>query len=185
MSRMKHTKPPAPPVRMNGVPVRQCLGLVDAVRNSPDAGQTRWATSTTWKGGFACESTVREHVVPLDEPEVLGGTNTGPNMVEAVLAAYGSCLTVGYALNAAMRGIEVRSLAIDVDGSLDLAGFLGLSPDVPAGFTNIAATVRIDCDASPVQLADLHRHVMATSPVGSILARPVELRTEVVPVRQD
>src|SRR5690606_21288970 len=113
--------------RINGVPVSQCLELVAAVRDNPEAGQTRWRSSTRWKGGVACESSSRDHVVTLDEPETLGGTNTAPNMVEAVLAAYGSCLTVGYTLNAAVRGIEVRSLKVDVEGHIDLAGFFGLS----------------------------------------------------------
>jgi uncharacterized OsmC-like protein len=166
--------------RINGVPVSQCLDLVEAVRSNPDAGQTRWRSSTTWKGGFSCESRIRDHVVQLDEPEALGGTNTAPNMVEAVLAAYGSCLTVGYTLNAAVRGIEVRSLSVDVEGPIDLAGFFGLSSDVPAGFSSIKATVRLDAAATPEQLADLHRHVLATSPVGSILQRPLEVTTELV-----
>jgi uncharacterized OsmC-like protein len=144
---------PAAADRINGVPVSQCLDLVEAVR---------------------------DHVVQLDEPEALGGTNTAPNMVEAVLAAYGSCLTVGYTLNAAVRGIEVRSLSVDVEGPIDLAGFFGLSSDVPAGFSSIKATVRLDAAATPEQLADLHRHVLATSPVGSILQRPLEVTTELV-----
>lgn len=166
--------------RLNGVPVSQCLALVDAVRTNPAAGQTRWRSSTTWKGGFACESRIRDHVVQLDEPEILGGTNTAPNMVEIVLAAYGSCLTVGYTLNAAVRGIEIRSLSVEVEGPIDLAGFFGLSADVPAGFPSIKATVHLDADASADQLADLHQHVLATSPVGSILQRPVDVTTELI-----
>ncbi len=168
------------PARLNGVPVSQCLDLVAAVRDNPDAGQTRWRSSTTWKGGFSCESRIRDHVVTLDEPEALGGTNTAPNMVEAVLAAYGSCLTVGYTLNAAIRGIEVRSLTVDVEGHIDLAGFFGLSSDVPAGFSGITATVRLDADAPAEQLDELHRHVLATSPVGSILERPLDVTTTLV-----
>lgn len=166
--------------RLNGVPVSQCLDLVEAVRKNPESGQTRWRSSTTWKGGFSCESRIRDHVLHLDEPEALGGTNTAPNMVEAVLAAYGSCLTVGYTLNAAVRGIHVRSLSVDVEGPIDLAGFFGLSADVPAGFPSIKATVYLDADASADQLDDLHRHVLATSPVGSILQRPIDVTTELV-----
>lgn len=170
--------------RLNGVPVGQCLDLVEAVRNNPELGQTRWRSSTTWKGGFSCESRIREHGLLLDEPEALGGTNTAPNMVEAVLAAYGSCLTVGYTLNAAVRGIEVRSLKVDVEGHIDLAGFFGLSQDVPAGFTSINTTVHLDADATPEQLAELHRHVLATSPVGSVLERSIDVRTELVTAPQ-
>lgn len=177
---MSATPTIAPIDRLNGVPVSQCLGLVEAVRNNPDVGQTHWRSSTTWKGGFLCESRIREHVVQLDEPEALGGTNTAPNMVEAVLAAYGSCLTVGYTLNAAVRGIEVRSLTVDVEGHIDLAGFFGISTDVPAGFSSITTTVHLDADATAEQVTELHRHVLATSPVGSILERPIAVTTNLV-----
>lgn len=173
----------SPTDRLNGVPVSQCLGLVEAVRANRDAGQTRWRATTTWKGGFSCESSIRTHEVRLDEPELLGGSDTAPNPVEAILAAYGSCLAVGYTLNAAVRGIEVRSLAIDVEGHLDLAGFFGLDADVPAGFSGITTRVRLDADATDDQLQDLHRHVLATSPVGSILQRPLDVRTELVAAR--
>lgn len=166
--------------RINGVPVGQCLALVEAVRANPQAGQTRWRSTTTWKGGFACESSIRTHALSLDEPEVLGGSDGAPNPVEAVLAAYGSCLAIGYTLNAAVRGIEVRGLSVDVEGHIDLAGFFGLSSDVPAGFSGITTKVHLDADATPEQLDDLHRHVLATSPVGSILERPLDVRTELV-----
>lgn len=166
--------------RVNGVPVRQCLDLVEAVRQNRDAGQTRWRASTTWTGGFACESRIRTHTLRLDEPDQLGGSDKAPNPVEAVLAAYGSCLAIGYTLNAAVRGIEVRSLSVDVDGHIDLAGFFGIDADVPAGFSGITTRVRLDADASEQQLQELHRHVLATSPVGSILGRPLDVQTELV-----
>ena len=137
---------------VNGVPVEDRLGLVKHVQANPDAGQTVWRSSTRWNGGFKCESAIRGHTVHMDEPNQLGGTDTAPNMVEMVLAAYGSCLMVGYTLNAAVRGIEIRDLSIDVEGDLDLAGFFGLSSEVPAGFSTVRAKVRIDADASDEDL---------------------------------
>src|SRR5690606_15890918 len=137
--------------RVNGVPVAHCLGLVEAVRNDPAKGQTVWKATTTWRGGFVCESKIRQHTVVMNEPEALGGTDTAPNMVEQVLAAYSSCLTVGYTLNAAVRGITIRDLRVDVEGDLDLAGFFGLSDAVPAGFSGIRAVVHLDADASEAE----------------------------------
>ena len=92
-----------------------------------------WLTRSRWKGGFACESKIRDHTVHMNEPTALGGADTAPNMVENVLAAYGSCLTVGYALNAALRGIKIKDLKVEVEGDLDLAGFFGLSESAPVG----------------------------------------------------
>ncbi|MEX2401554.1 MAG: OsmC family protein [Rhodothermales bacterium] len=166
--------------KLNGVPVADCLGLVNHVKDNPDAGQTVWAAVTTWKGGFQCHNVIRDHAVEMDEPEQLGGTNTAPNMVEQVLAAYGSCLTVGYSLNASVRGITVNEIRVEVEGDLDLAGFFGLSDETPAGFSRIRTRVHLDADASDEELQELHDHVLKTSPVGSILTRPLDVQTELV-----
>jgi uncharacterized OsmC-like protein len=165
---------------INGVPVAAVAGLVNAVKNDPAKGQTKWNAVTQWKGGFECESKIRNHTVLMNEPAALGGTDTAPNMVEAVLAAYSSCLTVGYALNAAMRGIAIKELKVEVEGDLDLAGFFGLSEKVPAGFSGIRAKVHLDSDGSPADVQALHAHVLKTSPVGSILTRPLKVTTELV-----
>ena len=165
---------------INGVPVSAVEGLVNAVKSDPANGQTKWNAVTTWKGGFACESKIRDHTVHMNEPAALGGTDTAPNMVENVLAAYGSCLTVGYALNAALRGIKIKDLKIEVEGDLDLAGFFGLSDKVPPGFSGIRARVHLDSDGSPAAIRELHAHVLKTSPVGCILTKPLKVSTELV-----
>ncbi len=162
----------------NGVPVDDCKKLVQAVAEDREKGKTTWKSVTTWEGGFNCASTIRAHEVHMDEPRELGGTDTAPNMVESVLAAYGSCLTVGYSLNAAVRDIEINELEVEVEGELDLAGFFGISEDVPAGFSRIHTVVHLDADADPEELEALHDRVLETSPVGSILTRPVEVHTE-------
>ena len=147
---------------LNGVPVAACKTLVEAVRSDAENGKTKWSAITQWKGGFQCESTIRQHTV---------------HMVETVLGAYGSCLTVGYTLNAAMRGIAINDLRVEVEGDLDLAGFFGLSDEVTPGFSGIQATVHLDADAGPEALLALHEHVLKTSPVGAILKQPLPVKT--------
>jgi len=103
--------------------------------------------------------------------------------VEIVLGAYGCCLQTGYAMNAAVMGIAVEKIEIELEGDIDLPGFFGLeSPDdVWPGFTTVRAKVFLKAPtASKEQLEDLHRRVTSTSPVGSILARPVNVDTQLV-----
>lgn len=165
---------------LNGVPVTEAAALIDAVKQEPANGQTTWKTVTSWKGGFQCESQIRDHTIQMDEPTQLGGTDSAPNMVETVLAAYGSCLTVGYALNASLRGITIKDLRVELEGNLDLAGFFGLSEAVPPGFRDMRAIVHLNTDASPEDVQALHDHVLKTSPVGCILNRPLQVTTELV-----
>lgn len=164
----------------------QALGsFIEKVRTEPAVGATVWRASTTWKQGLRSEATVRrpdkEHVVAMDEPTVLGGSDTAPNMVEVVLGAYGCCMTTGFVANAAIRGIHLEGVDIEVEGDLDLQGFFGLRnpEEVWPGYTDVRATVTLTApDATREQLEELFAAVVPTSPVGSIIARPVQVHTE-------
>ena len=115
----------------------------------------------------------------MDEPSALGGSDTAPNMVEMVLGAYGCCLTTGYVMNAALQGIELEEVEIDVEGDLDLNGFFGLSAEAWPGYTDVRARVHLTAPkATTEQLQALHAVVTKTSPVGCILERPVRVLAE-------
>lgn len=103
---------------------------------------------------------------------LLGG-NAGPNAVEAILHALASCLSVGFVYNAAAQGITVESLNSNVEGDLDLQGFLGLSQDVRPGFENIRLTYRVKSDAPREKIEALCDYVQRTSPVLDMLRNPV------------
>ncbi|MFQ5857683.1 MAG: OsmC family protein [Anaerolineae bacterium] len=161
----------------------QLQGLIETIRENSEVGKTVWKAQTRWQGGFRSQAEIRDHTVPMDEPTPLGGSDTAPNMVEAVLGAYGCCLTTGYVANAALRSIELEDVQIELEGDLDLRGFLGLSdPDeVWPGYTQIRTKVHLKAPkATPEQLQELHEAVVRTSPVGSILERPVQVSTELV-----
>jgi uncharacterized OsmC-like protein len=104
------------------------------------------------------------------------GLNTAPNAVETVLHALTSCLSVGFIYNAAAKGIQVRSLEFDIEGELDLRGFLGLDEDTRAGYHNIKVDYRVDADAPRDQIVDLCEYVQKTSPVLDMLRNPVDVQ---------
>ena len=76
------------------------------------------------------------------------------------------------------ENINIKELEVKLEGDLDLAGFFGLSDEVPAGFSGIRAKVHLDADASDEQIQALHEHVLKTSPVGCILSKPLPIETE-------
>jgi uncharacterized OsmC-like protein len=96
-----------------------------------------------------------------------------------VLGALASCLAVGFAYNAAAMGINLESLAFDLEGDIDLHGFLGLSDEIRPGYQNIRLTCRIKSDASPEKLAALNEYVQKTSPVLDIIRNPVAVTIDV------
>jgi uncharacterized OsmC-like protein len=170
---------------INGLEVDNLVKVVEAVKQKWEMGKTTWKASTTWKGGFKVETCSRDFTLLADEPEMLCGTNTAANPVEMVLQAYGACLSIGFAMNAAVRGIKIHDLKIDLEGEIDLPGFLGLEApenlkmDKLPGFKTIDVKVRIKADATPEALRQLHAHVVGTSPVGVTLSRPVTIVTGV------
>ena len=167
---------------INGVNVEYFKSIVEAVKANPELGRTLWRASARWKGGFKEEVRIREFTIKMDEPADLGGTNTAPNMVEIVLGAFGACLIVGYVMNAAVRGIHLDKVEVDVEGDIDLPGFLGLEPPekVSPGFTNIRARVFLKTKepVSKEELEKLHEDVVKTSPVGNTLKNPVNVEVK-------
>lgn len=163
---------------LNDVDIGSVASLAKKIQEKPDVAATKWKAEVKWKSGFRSEAVVREFTsTKSDEPKVLGGTDTGPNPVEQVLAALGNCLAVGYAANATAAGITVKSLTINVEGDLDLHTFLGLKAG-NAGFSKISVKVDIDSDAMPQALQVLHDKVINTSPVGHTLSRAVPVDIE-------
>lgn len=162
---------------LNQVDLNAMGALIDKIRQRPSAAQTTWSAEVRWTGAFRSEATVRKFApVASDEPRGMGGTDRAPNPVEQLLSALGNCLAVGYAANASVAGIKIRDLRIHLEGDLDLRTFLGLA-NGHAGFSAIRAAVHLDTDADEAAVAELHRKVAATSPVGQTLSNaiPVEI----------
>ncbi|TDJ25685.1 MAG: OsmC family peroxiredoxin [Gammaproteobacteria bacterium] len=165
---------------LNEVDIDAVADLVGKIQEEPDVAATKWNAVVKWKGGFRSEATIREFApIASDEPGILGGTDSGPNPVEQILAAYGNCLAVGYAANATVAGIEIKNLSIELEGDLDLHTFLGLK-EGNAGYDNITVKVNIDTDASPEALQELHDKVSNTSPVGHTLGRAIPVKIELI-----
>jgi uncharacterized OsmC-like protein len=178
--------------RPNGVDVDRLVQTVTAIKDNPDLARFRFRASTKWLGGGRSNTTIqgfygagredesrtKPFVLVGDEPPVLLGQDAGPNAVESVLQALASCLTVGFAYNAAAQGIAVKRLEFELEGEIDLHGFLGLSEKVRPGFQGIRLAYRTDCDASPEKLDELWAHVQKTSPVLDMLRNPVRVKIE-------
>ncbi|MGY1633723.1 OsmC family protein [Geodermatophilus sp. SYSU D01186] len=155
--------------------------FIERVGDDAAVGQTVWTATTHWRHGFRSEAVIRSHTIAMDEPTHLGGTDTAPNMVEVVLGAYGCCLTTGFVAQAGLLGIDLERVDIQLSGDLDLRVFFGLLPpeEVSPGYTEVRALITLTAPgAAEEELRRLHSAVVATSPVGSIISRPVRVVTQ-------
>lgn len=106
----------------------------------------------------------RRHKIVSDEPYELLGTDSAPNPQELLMSAITACMTVGYVAQAAVRGVTLETCRIEMDGELDLRGFLGLDSSIPNGYRKLDYVVTLEGDGSRDQYEDIHEAVKATSP---------------------
>jgi putative redox protein len=137
----------------------------EAVRDDPSVGRGQFSTVTIWEDGARARTTARSFTVETDEPTPLGGSDKAVDPMELLLASLGTCLTIGWTTQAARRGVDFRSLQIDVRGDYDLRGYLALDEDVRPGFSRIDYIVHVDSDADEETLEEIRRAAERTSPM--------------------
>jgi uncharacterized OsmC-like protein len=109
---------------------------------------------------------------------MLAGSDQAPNPVESLLHALAGCLTTSVVAHAAVQGIHIEELESELEGDIDLRGFLGISSDVPRGFTNIRVKFKVAADAE--NMARLRR-LAEYSPVFNTITQGAKVDITVEP----
>jgi uncharacterized OsmC-like protein len=155
---------------LNGVDVEELKQKVEVVQKDPDRAQfqfrirNRWliagrnqTTITDFDGDGQTNRHAQPFILDADEPPLLLGEDQGANPVEYLLTALVSCLTSSLVYHAAVRGIHIEEVESEVEGDLDIRGFMGVAPDVRKGYRNIRVTFRVKSDAPKEKLEELAR----------------------------
>lgn len=79
----------------------------------------RRSVSARWTGGLRAEVDAGGFEIVADEPESVGGTGSGPQPTELLLASIASCFTIAVAYTAAKRDVALDGLTVDVTGTYD------------------------------------------------------------------
>ena len=108
------------------------------------------------------------------------GVTKAPNPAEYLLSALAACVTSALVYHAAARGIKIEEVESQVEGDVDVRGFLGLDENVRRGFQNIRMTLAIHADVTDEQLEELAGLGTGFSPVFDSVTNgvPVTVRTE-------
>jgi uncharacterized OsmC-like protein len=171
---------------LNGLDLAAVGAKVEAIAADKQLAKACFHVTTRWIGQTRSESSVDcftiggervscSYRIAADEPSEMFGQGSAPNPQQLLLAAFNSCIMVGYVAAASLRGISLESIEIETLGELDLRGFLGLSNAVPPGHQALSYDVRIKGDGTAEQFAEIHRTVMATSPNYFNLCRPIRM----------
>ena len=176
----------------NGVNVEALLGARQALTDAPEAAQFKWRATCSWVRGTHSRSSVEkffglgteqshktEFKYDADHPAIFASEDQGATPVEYVLVGLASCLTAGIAAIAQNRNIQLRSVQATLEGSMDLAGILGIDGDVRNGFDSVAVRFKIDADASREDIEALVAQSQKRSAVFDIVTNPTNVTVEV------
>lgn len=146
-------------VKLNGVDVDYVAETIKAIEQDPGIAEFKFRAKNRWIDGGHNRAIIsgfygakQEHqrsepfVLDADEPTVLAGKDLGANPVEHLLRALAGCLMTTMVYHAAVRGIRIDALEMDLEGDLDLRGFLGMSTEVRRGYKNIRVNFRVKTD---------------------------------------
>jgi len=176
----------------NGVNVEALLGAREALTQAPPAAQFTWRAVNEWVDGTHSRSTVENFFglgeeqshkaaqsVDTDHPAIFASNDNGPTPVEVVMMGLAGCLTAGVASVATNRGIQLRSVRATLEGDMDLAGILGIDPEVRNGFGGIRVRYEIDADATKEELEGVVAQSQKRSAVYDIVTNPTNIQVEV------
>ena len=150
------------------------------LKANPDQALATFTVHTKLGEGLHSKATVRDFApLSIDEPPVLGGTDQGPNPVEIILAALGSCQEITYRAYATALDIPLDGVSVALEGDLDLRGFLAVDESVRPGYAGIRANITLRSSASEDQIAGLVAAVNAHCPVLDILKNPTPVEIDV------
>ena len=127
--------------------------------------------------GVKVKTTARQFELTIDEPPSLGGTDTGMNPVEALLASLGACQSIVARVYAPKFGVKLDDFQVDVEGDIDLDGFFNRSTVRP-GYSDIRYTFRIKTDSPREKVEEFVQFLESKCPVGDTIANPVNVKLE-------
>jgi uncharacterized OsmC-like protein len=184
-------KPDTSDGTINGIHMETLQGTVNAIEQEPDLGQCKFRARNKWLGGNRNSTTItgfygarqeiaHQQVFELhaDEPPILAGSDEGANPVEHLLNALAACVTTSMVAHAAVRGIHIEELESEIEGDIDLRGFLGLADDVPKGFTDIRIKFRVKADIDNMERL---QRLTAYSPVFNTITQGANVDIKVEP----
>jgi uncharacterized OsmC-like protein len=138
-----------------------------------------WKSRIVWQDGFRVKAYMRNHAVEMDEPGALDATDKAASAHEQLLAAIGSCLTVGFVLNATRRGIKIHDLEIALEAYFDnILKWAGQSDTGNPGYRGISAKLFVKADADEATLREIWKLAYEGSPVTQSVVRGTRVNTE-------
>jgi uncharacterized OsmC-like protein len=149
---------------VNGVDIDTVESTVNLILEKPDLAKSKFRARNKWINGGHNRSQIDHYygagqersrskpfVLDADEPPILAGEDIAANPAEYLLHALAACMTTTMVYHAAIRGIQLDEVESNLEGDIDLRGFLGLSDEVRRGYREIRVNFKVKTDADNVE----------------------------------
>ncbi|MBX6743500.1 MAG: OsmC family protein [Acetobacteraceae bacterium] len=122
---------------------------------------------------------LRDHQILTDSPPSFVGYDLGPSSPEVVLGALGSCLAHSWLIQAAVHGLPLEAVEVEVTGRLDQRAGEPGHEDIGPEPQGIGFTVHLTTTASGAEIAAVEAAVDRACPILNLLRRPQAITARV------
>ncbi len=178
---------------VNGLDTAQLGGLIDTLKEDEGAGRVTFFSQSRWQdgmrtftrfSGYEVDGEMHHEDSRLfsllgDEPRELSGTDAAPGAGEELMHALATCLIATTNANAALQGVELSRLEVDLESDFDLHGLFALDPEVRPGVQAMRARIKIAGDADEETLRQIARRGFESSPVAETLRNGIVVRPQI------
>ncbi len=112
-----------------------------------------------------CTMGAKPHVMLIDAPGGLDGTDQGPSPLLAILASVGACIVAVTKFWAKIMDIKIIELKVFSRGHINLGAIFGLDDSKLAGYDKLEPVVRIKADAPKEKIEELMEKVFTHCPI--------------------
>jgi uncharacterized OsmC-like protein len=144
-------------------------------KDHPEAAKLTLRASGALGEGVTCKVSTGKALAEAGLHPATGGDGASLCSGDMLLEALVGCAGVTLRAVATALEIPVRGGTVTAEGDLDFRGTLGVSKEVPVGFSAIRLNFALDTDATPEQLETLLKLTKRFCVVYQTLAKPPAL----------
>ena len=152
---------------------------VEVIGKRPSSGQGTEIARIDVALDGCCTVTDGDQTLTVDMSPDYGGRGSTATPGVLLRASLGACLGQGYIIQAALLGVPINSLSIELQGDYDMRGNLGIDKSVPRSFSCLRYIVTIDSPAPRAAVEEVIDKSDDLDWVRDVFARAIPLEREI------
>ncbi len=152
---------------------------IKAITRRPAAGQLTEIMYIDVAPDGRCSIRDGDATLKIDMPKEFGGGGTTNSAGFHARAALGACLAQGYYIWAAVLGVQIDHLSIEIQADTDSRGVLGIDDSVVRSYSGVRYVVHIDSPAPRAKIEEVLDKSDGLDSVRDVFARAILLEREI------